>query len=170
MAIRPTRRNFLRAAPIAAAVSLSHPERLFAATQVATPETFHLFTAAELAHKEATLAAAPGNDNLLDPKSIPLAIVMTTEKTKSAKEFEWHEGRDHIVQILDGTTVYEVGGTPKGGHSSKPGEWNSPESQGATTYNLKKGDMLLIPRNTPHKRNTADSVTFLLISSSGMVM
>ena len=28
-------------------------------------------------------AARPGNDNLLDPKSIPLAIVLTTEKAKS---------------------------------------------------------------------------------------
>jgi len=30
---------------------------------------------------------------------------------------------------------------------------------------LEKGDMLLIPRGTLHKRSTEDSVTFLLISN-----
>jgi hypothetical protein len=29
--------------------------------------------------------------------------------------------------------------------------------------------MLIIPRNTPHKRTTANSVTFLLISTPGAV-
>jgi len=29
--------------------------------------------------------------------------------------------------------------------------------------------MLVIPRNTPHKRTTATAVTFLLISSPGVV-
>ena len=35
---------------------------------------------------------------------------------------------------------------------------------------LKKGDMLTIPRGTPHKRSTVDSVTLILISPSGMMM
>jgi mannose-6-phosphate isomerase-like protein (cupin superfamily) len=97
---------------------------------------------------------------------------MTTEVAHAAKEFEWHEGRDHIVQIVEGSTVYELGGTPKGthGNNGKPGEYLAPESDGATKLTLKKGDMVTIPRNTPHKRSTAESVTFLLISSQGMVM
>jgi mannose-6-phosphate isomerase-like protein (cupin superfamily) len=33
---------------------------------------------------------------------------------------------------------------------------------------LHKGDMLIIPRGTPHKRSTAGSVTFTLISPSGV--
>ena len=72
-----------------------------------------------------------------------------------------------MFYILDGTTVYEVGGTPKGGHNTRPGEWLAPESEGAVTYTLKKGDMLVIPRGTPHKRKTAGSVTLLLVSPMG---
>ncbi len=94
-------------------------------------------------------------------------MVLTTETAKSAKEFEWHEGRDHVLQIMDGATVYEVGGTPKDGRNTKPGEWLAPGSDGAATLTLKKGDMLVIPRGTPHKRSTAESVTFLLISPMG---
>ena len=97
---------------------------------------------------------------------------MTTETSKIAKEFEWHEGRDHIVQILEGSTVYEVGGTGKDAHGNngKAGEFLAPDSVGATRLTLKKGDMLTIPRGTPHKRSTAESVTFILISSQGMMM
>ena len=32
---------------------------------------------------------------------------------------------------------------------------------------LHKGDMLVIPRGTPHKRSTEGSVTFYLISTTG---
>ena len=94
-------------------------------------------------------------------------MVLTTEKAKSGAEFEWHEHRDHVFQILDGSTVYELGGTPKGAHSKTPGEWNSPESDGHQTVNLNKGDMLVIARGTPHRRITAESVTFSLISPQG---
>jgi quercetin dioxygenase-like cupin family protein len=93
--------------------------------------------------------------------------VLTTEEKHAAKEFEWHEGRDHIVQILDGTTVYELGGTPQNGRSTKPAEWLAPASAGASTLTLHKGDMVVIPRGTPHKRSTADSVTFYLVSTTG---
>jgi hypothetical protein len=74
-----------------------------------------------------------------------------------------------VVQILDGSTVYEVGGTPKDGRNTKPGEWLAPGSDGATAITLKKGDMLVIPRGTPHKRSTAESVTLMLISPMGTV-
>jgi mannose-6-phosphate isomerase-like protein (cupin superfamily) len=72
-----------------------------------------------------------------------------------------------VLYILDGTTVCEVGGTPKGAHSTGPGEWIAPESEGAVTYKLNKGDMLVIPRGTPHKRLTEGSVTLILISPMG---
>ncbi len=85
------------------------------------------------------LQAKPGNDNLYEPKALPLTIVMTTEEKKSGKEFEYHEGRDHIFLILDGATKYELGGTPKEAHSTKPGEWLAPVSEGATSLTLEEG-------------------------------
>jgi mannose-6-phosphate isomerase-like protein (cupin superfamily) len=163
----PGRRNFLRTAPIAAAAGFALADgSLFAspaAGQSAAPAaaaTIQLFTIK-------ALQAKPGNNNLVDAKSLPFTMVLTTETAKSAKEFEWHEGRDHVLQIMDGATVYEVGGTPKDGRNTKPGEWLAPGSDGAATLTLKKGDMLVIPRGTPHKRSTAESVTFLLISPMG---
>src|SRR5580704_8431787 len=176
MAKDQTRRNFLLTAPLAAAVSLPLTEQfLFAsggasgAAQSTAPEPIQVFTADKLADVMKMLQAKPGNDNLFGSKALPFTIVMTTEEKKSGKEFEYHEGRDHIFQILDGTTVYELGGTPKNARNTKPGEWLAPTSEGATTLTLRKGDMLVIPRGTPHKRSTEARVTFTLISIEGSV-
>jgi mannose-6-phosphate isomerase-like protein (cupin superfamily) len=170
-----TRRNFLRTAPLAAAVTFSLTDKLASAAGggqragSAGPQPFQVFTAEKLADAMKALQTKPGNDNLYEPKALPLTIVLTTEEKKSAKEFEYHEGRDHIFLILDGTTKYELGGTPKDAHKTKPGEWLAPASEGATSLTLKKGDMLVIPRGTPHKRSTEASVTFTLISTTGSV-
>jgi quercetin dioxygenase-like cupin family protein len=165
-----TRRSFLCSASLAAAAGLCLTEDALAAqteTSAAPPVPFKLFNAVQLAADMQHLQASPGNDNLFDSSALPFTVVLTTEKQKAAKEFEYHEGRDHILQILDGTTVYEVGGTPQNPHKTKPSEWLAPASQGVTRLTLHKGDMLVIPRGTPHKRTTAGSVTFYLISTTG---
>jgi mannose-6-phosphate isomerase-like protein (cupin superfamily) len=166
------RREFLCAAPLAAAAGITLANSAFLAPLAkgqaapsASPAGFQLFRAQEIQDDAKALLASPGNNNLVQGKNF--TVVLTVETAKSAKEFEWHEGRDHIFQVLDGSTVYEVGGTPKGAHSMGPGEWHAPEAEGTTTLTLQKGDMLVIPRGTLHKRSTAGSVTFTLISPQG---
>ena len=167
-----SRRNFLLTATGAAATGLTLSDtKLFAAPaqdqgDTASPASFKLYTAAQMAEEWQKLDKAPENNTIVNTGTY--SIILTVEKAKSAPEFEWHEGRDHILQIVDGTTVYEVGGAPKNGRKIGPGEWLAPESEGATRMTLKKGDMLLIPRRTPHKRITADSVTLILISPMGV--
>jgi mannose-6-phosphate isomerase-like protein (cupin superfamily) len=167
-----SRRGFLRTAPVAVAVGIALADApLFAegaAHEGAADSeagTYQLFTAETLAEDAKALLANPGNNNLVSGTNF--TVVLTVEKAKSAAEFEWHEGRDHVLQILDGSTVIEVGGVPKNGRNTKPGEWLAPASEGAAAITLKKGDMLVIPRGTPHKRTTAGSVTFVLISPMG---
>jgi mannose-6-phosphate isomerase-like protein (cupin superfamily) len=169
--LNPARRKFLRSVPAAAAAGFTLTNAsLFAATAAAQGAsapalTFKLFKAQEIQDDLSALAANPGNNNLVQEKTF--VVVLTTEKAKSGAEFEWHEHRDHVFQILDGSTVYELGGTPKGAHSKGPGEWLAPESEGHQTVSLNKGDMLVVGRGTPHRRITAGSVTFSLISPQG---
>jgi mannose-6-phosphate isomerase-like protein (cupin superfamily) len=171
-----SRRTFLGTAPVAAVAGLALADAsLYVApaegqnAPPAGPAPFQLFTAETIEDDIKALKAKPGSNNLVDGKTLPFVVLLQVEKATSAKEFEWHEGRDHVFHVLDGATVYEVGGTPKGGHSKGPGEWLAPASEGATSIPLKKGDMLVIPRGTPHKRTTAESVTLLLISPMGTV-
>jgi mannose-6-phosphate isomerase-like protein (cupin superfamily) len=173
MAKKTSRRNFLRTAPIAAAAGLTLTDSFSALAQGANPgadivaaaQPIKLFKASELDADMQALDAKPGDNRLYESKSIPVQIILTTEKHKSAAEFEWHEGRDHIVQIIDGSTLYEIGGTPTGTKVMGPGEWHSTGSTGSKSILLGKGDMLLIPRGTLHKRSTEDSVTIMLISN-----
>jgi uncharacterized protein YjlB len=173
MAKHTSRRNFLRTAPVAAAVGFTLSDALMAMAQAApgadvnaAAQPIKLWKASELADDMKALDAKPGDNRLYDSKSIPVQIVLTTEKHKSAAEFEWHEGRDHIVQIIDGSTLYEVAGTPTGTKVMPgTGEWHATGSTGSKSILMMKGDMLVIPRGTLHKRSTEDSVTFLLISN-----
>jgi len=171
-----SRRTFLGAAPVAAAagLTLAQTSMLSAFSEdhdalPALPAGIQLFTAQTIQGDIKALEAKPGSNILVDGKTAPFLVQLQVENTTNPKEFEWHEGRDHVFHVLDGSTVYEVGGTPKNGHSKGPGEWLAPESEGAARIALKKGDMLVIPRGTPHKRSTADSVTLLLVSPMGMV-
>lgn len=163
-----TRREFLRTVPAAAVAGLALADLPLSAAEGQSASgngSFQIFRAKQLADDAKALDAAPGNNNLVQEKTF--AVVLTVEKQKSAAEFEWHEGRDHVLLVLDGETVYDVGGTPKGAHSIGPGEWHASEAEGATTLTLKKGDILVIPRGTLHKRSTAGTVTFYLISPQG---
>jgi hypothetical protein len=146
-----SRRTFLGTAPVAAAAGLTLANgstlSAFAAEHDALPALpagIQLFTAQTIQDDLKALEAKPGSNNLVDGKTAPFVVMLQVEKATSAKEFEWHEGRDHVFQILDGATVYEVGGTPKGGHSKGPGEWLAPASEGAAKIAMKKGDMLVI--------------------------
>lgn len=168
------RRWFLVGASAAAAAGLSIATEVLnptdAAAQTAPPSPSNgvqSFTAAGLQNAITNLETSPGNSTIVDDKTFTVAL--TVEKSKAAKEFEWHEGRDHVFQILDGSTVIEVGGTPKNAHSSKAGEWNAPESENAVKITLNKGDMLVIPRGVPHRRTTNGTVTLMLISPQGTV-
>jgi len=168
----PGRREFLRVVPAGAAAGFTLANSSFLAPMASGqgapnvgPAGFQLFRAQEIQDDAKALVASPGNNNLVQGKNF--AVVLTVETAKSAAEFEWHEGRDHVLWVLDGETVYQVGGTPKGAHSIGPGEWHAPQAEGATTLTLQKGDMLVIPRGTLHKRSTAGTVTFTLISPQG---
>ena len=172
------RREFLRAAPLAAAAGVALANSSFlaplAAGQAASAQsgspasapTFQVFTAQQIQVDAKALLASPGNNNLVQGKNF--TVVLTVETAKSGAEYECHEGRDHVFQILEGETVYEVGGTAKGAHSIGPGEWRAPEAEGTTKFTLKKGDMLTVPRGTLHKRSTAGTVTLTLISPQGV--
>jgi mannose-6-phosphate isomerase-like protein (cupin superfamily) len=171
MAKNRTRRNFLLTAPLAAAVTLPLTDKLFAAAQggspmAVPPAPFQVFTNQTIDGLIKSEQAAPGTKNLIDVAAMPLGLEMGSEEKKTAKEFEFHEHRDHFFLIVEGATRFELGGKPEGAHSIGPGQWHAPTSVGATSVSLKKGEMLVVPRMTPHKRITDDRVTFFIVHAT----
>ena len=169
MAKVQTRRNFLWTAPLAAAVALPLTDTMLHAAapsaEAGQGATFQLFSASTLEGMVKSLEESPAAKDIVMGK-VGVSITVSAEEKKAAKEFEYHAHRDHVFQVLDGTTRYEVGGTPKDARQTKPGEWLAPESEGATTITLNKGDMLVVPRMTPHKRTTEGTVSLLLINAT----
>jgi mannose-6-phosphate isomerase-like protein (cupin superfamily) len=175
MAKSQTRRNFLRTAPLAA-MTLPLAGALFNAPPAAaemgqaveerSQATFQLFPATTFDGIVKGLQAAPGAKDIVSAKGLAVSMTVSAEDKKIAKEFEFHEHRDHVFQVLDGSTVYEVGGSPQDARQTKPGEWLAPHSEGFTSITLNKGDMLVIPRMTPHRRVTEVGVSLLLINAT----
>ena len=178
MAHTHSRRKFLLSAPLAAAVvsplnpladTLLRASAAGAGAGESGPAgPFQVFTAETMASTLKGVEATNGTKDLITSPEVAktLTVAMNAEEKKAGKEFEYHAHRDHIFQVLEGETKYELGGTPKNARETKPGEWQAPESEGFQTVTLKKGDYLTVPRMTPHKRITDGKVSLLLISST----
>lgn len=133
---------------------------------VGPQKSFEVFSKGTLAGVVAGLQAAPGTKEIVAGKGTALSMTVSAESGKIGKEYEMHEHRDHVFQVLEGSTVYELGGTLKGGRETKPGEWLAPGAEGFSTVALHKGDLLSIPRGTLHRRLTEGSVSLLLINTN----
>lgn len=164
-----TRRRFLLTVPAAAAAGVALTDASMFSSIAAAQEDIGLskvpYTLIKSSEFEADIAAEGKNANKFLYNDANLDFALTTETATHGAEHEWHEYRDHIVHILDGTTTIEVGGTPKGTHKLRTGEWLAPECEGAVPVTLSKGDTLFIPRGTPHRRITTGTVTLTLTSS-----
>ena len=161
----PQRRSFLRTVPVAAMAGIGLTELGIFPRQASSQTESHKFeviTVETIQDAIKALQATPGNRTLYECSTF--SLVLTSERAKGAKEFEWHEHRDHVFHIIDGSTTYELGGSPQNAHSPKPGEWLAPSSEGAATVTLKQGEFLVIPRGTPHRRTTKEGVLFALFS------
>ena len=145
MANLQTRRNFLRTAPLAAAAvspltdTLLHAATAQSGVVGASGTTFQVFRGQEMESLVKQFESSPGQKDLITAKGVAVTMVISAETKKSGKEFEYHAHRDHVFQVLDGETKYELGGTPKNARETKPGEWLAPESEGFTTVTLNKG-------------------------------
>ncbi|MEO6803394.1 MAG: hypothetical protein ABI197_09155, partial [Granulicella sp.] len=159
-------------APLAAAVTLPLTDTLFAAAaqggspMAAPPAKFEVFTNQTIEGLVKSLQATPGTKTLIDVAAMPLGLQMGSEEKTPFPEFEFHAHRDHLFLILEGSTRIEVGGKPEGTHSEAAGQWHAPRSEGATSIALTKGEMLVVPRMTPHRRATEGKVVFLIVHAT----
>jgi len=64
---------------------------------------------------------------------------------------EAHEKLADFIFVQEGEGSIVVGGTLIGGQTSAPDEIRGTSIEGGTRYNVKAGDTLYIPANTPHQ-------------------
>ena len=94
------------------------------------------------------------------------AYNVQTNKRTANGNIEIHEKETDIFYIMDGSATILVGGTALEPRQTRPGQMTAKDIQGGQAYNLKKGDVLVIPAGTPHWfKQVNGSINYLTVKS-----
>ena len=103
-------------------------------------------------------------EDLIGGAGMELRVAVQHEKNKSGAAAELHDASDDVYYVLEGSATLILGGKLEAPKETEPGEWRSPRILDGRTYEIKKGDVVVVPRGTPHQRTTAgQDFTMLLI-------
>jgi len=101
---------------------------------------------------------------LIDSAGMQLRVAVQHEKNRSGAAAELHDASDDVYYVLDGSATLVLGGKLDDPKETDPGEWRSPRIVDGKTFDIKKGDLIVVPRGTPHQRSTANKdFTMILI-------
>jgi mannose-6-phosphate isomerase-like protein (cupin superfamily) len=129
-------------------------------------QPYLLLTGTSLRETIQKLQSGNGSQNLMSADPLSCRVYIQHEKDVTANPAEVHDGADDIFLILEGTATYILGGTLDAPQETQPGEWRAPSIANGKEYKLVKGDMLIVPRGTPHRRTTAGlDATFMVIKA-----
>src|SRR5687768_4228968 len=76
-------------------------------------------------------------------------MVHASRRDKSGMS-EIHELDTDIIYVVDGSAVFVTGGESIDTKQTAPNEFRGSMIEGGETRNLKKGDVVIVPKNTPH--------------------
>jgi mannose-6-phosphate isomerase-like protein (cupin superfamily) len=103
-------------------------------------------------------------EELMGGEGMQLRVAVQHEKGRSGADAEVHDASDDVYYILEGSATLTLGGRLDSPREAEPGEWRSPRIVGGQTIEVKKGDLIVVPRGTPHQRSTAGKdFTMILI-------
>jgi quercetin dioxygenase-like cupin family protein len=65
-------------------------------------------------------------------------------------EVEIHALDTDLIYVVQGKATFVTGGTPVDPRTTAPSEVRAKSSAGGKTYQLSKGDVIVVPKGTPH--------------------
>lgn len=78
--------------------------------------------------------------------------------------FEVHDNSDDIYYVLEGNATLLLGGDLIEPNEISPGEWRAKTAGGTQKVEIKKGDVIMVPRGTVHQRTvTGKGFSMILI-------
>jgi mannose-6-phosphate isomerase-like protein (cupin superfamily) len=92
-----------------------------------------------------------------------LRVAVQHDKLRENADAEVHDASDDVYYVLDGSAKLTLGGSLENPREATPGEWKSKTIIGGTTFEIKKGDLIIVPRGTPHQRNSIKGQEFSMI-------
>ena len=107
-----------------------------------------------------------GTDNKVEEltggEGMQLRVAIQHDKSRPTALAELHDASDDVYYVLEGSATLTLGGKLDAPHEDSPGEWKSQKIVGGQTFEIKKGDLIVVPRGTPHQR-TGKEFTMILI-------
>jgi mannose-6-phosphate isomerase-like protein (cupin superfamily) len=101
---------------------------------------------------------------LIGGEGMQLRVAIQHDKDKPPAAAELHDNSDDVYYVLAGTATLTLGGKLDAPKETEPGEWRAPKIVGGQQYEISKGDLIIVPRGTPHQRSTAGKdFTMILI-------
>ena len=125
---------------------------------------FAIFRAQSLADLESRLKTENKTEDLITGEGLQMRIAVQHSKDEPAPGGEAHDKADDIYYVVDGSATLTIGGRLDEPKEISPGEWRGPRIVGGQTVEAKKGDLIMVPRGTPHQRSTTgQDYTIILI-------
>ena len=103
-------------------------------------------------------------EELIGGEGMELRVAIQHEKDHAAPSGELHDASDDVYYVLEGSAVLTLGGKlDAAAREVEPGEWRG-KINGGKNVEIKKGDLVIVPRGTPHERTTVGKdFTMILI-------
>ena len=116
---------------------------------------FVVMTAQSVADVERKLHPENKTEELIGGEGMELRVAVQHENDRAAPAAEIHDASDDVYYVLEGTATLTLGGRLEAPKEVEPGEWRGPRIEGGQSFDVKKGDLVIVPRGTPHMRSTA---------------
>lgn len=102
-------------------------------------------------------------EDLIDNSETQLRAAIQYDAKKNKAQAEVHDASDDIFYVLEGSAELTLGGQLENPKETAPGEWKSDKIIGGQAFTIKKGDLIVVPRGTPHQRINTKGKTFSLL-------
>ncbi|HEY8563107.1 MAG TPA: cupin domain-containing protein [Pyrinomonadaceae bacterium] len=102
-------------------------------------------------------------EDLIDNSGMQLRVAVQYDARKDAAQAEVHDASDDIFYVLEGSAELTLGGQLDNPKEAAPGEWKSDKIINGQSFTIKKGDLVVVPRGTPHQRINTKGKNFSLI-------
>ena len=120
-------------------------------------------TKQSVADLEKSLRGENKVEDLIGGAGMQLRVAVQHDEKKDSADAEVHDASDDVFYVLEGSAELTLGGTLENPREANAGEWKSAKIINGKTFTIKKGDLIVVPRGTPHQRINSRGKTFSLL-------
>lgn len=103
-------------------------------------------------------------DDLVPAAGVQMRVAVFHDEKRQNDLIEVHDDSDDIYYVLKGSATLLLGGKLVDPNEISTGEWRSRTAVGGQQITVRKGDLVVVPRGTPHQRTvTGKGFSMILI-------